>query len=105
MVMICHCRQIDDKKLTQAFQALRDASNAGKIESVRDLEPLLGATDCGGCSRLFERAVQNFNETGDIGIFKRARESESGLCSTARNRDYSAAGIPNLRMPAIDATK
>lgn len=109
MVMICQCRKINDDTLTQAFQTLKEISYGGDIQRVSDLEPLLGDYDCGGCSRIFERAVEHFNQTGDIGIFKRAREKEkalvdSGLCSTAVNRDYSAtSGIPDLLKSAIAA--
>lgn len=110
MVMICQCRGITDKELESAFLAAKArnlATGAGESIAVANTIPDLGDFNCGGCRRLFERAAQNYNETGDIGILKRAREAEavlpqSGLCSTAASRQYAAAGIPNLRKPAIN---
>lgn len=107
MVMICQCRKIDDTALTQAFETLRAMKYGGDIEDASELTPLLGDFDCGGCRRIFARAAENFNESGQIRIFRippTRNNGIEGLCSTAASRDYPAQGIPNLRMPAIDAT-
>lgn len=106
MVMICSCRSITDKDLEAAFKAakVRKASEGinSKI-SVVDTVPDLGEYNCGGCSRIFERAAQNYNETGELGVFKRSRALESGLCNVALNSKYSAVDLPDLKSSPIAA--
>jgi bacterioferritin-associated ferredoxin len=114
MVMICHCRQISDEGLKQAFESHRQATYGKPIEDISELEPLLGKAVCGGCSRIFERAATQFNETGEINIFRRSRKAasfddgnnteSSGLCSFAQTQDYATGAqgdVPDLRRSPI----
>jgi hypothetical protein len=109
MTILCHCREISDTDLKEAFETFRDITYGGKIENFEDLQPLLGDYNCGGCSRIFDRAAQQFNETGEINLFKRSRrareekaKNQSGLCSYAAERKYDAMGIPDLSGSPIE---
>ncbi|MFN3700176.1 MAG: hypothetical protein ACK4VI_01485 [Alphaproteobacteria bacterium] len=112
MVMICHCRQISDEGLKQAFDAHWQATYGKPIEDISELETLLGKAVCGGCSRIFERAAAQFNETGEINIFRRSRDRSSraenkaanGQCAFAQTQDYAAGAqgdVPDLRRSPI----
>lgn len=104
MTILCHCRAISDKDLTEAFEKAREDAGARNL-GLDDLTPHLGDFECGGCSRIFERAAQQFNDTGKIDLFKRSKaksENEGGLCGHARNNKYKSDGVPDLLSPAID---
>lgn len=101
MVMICHCAGVSDKDLESAIEAFRVATYGGLPESRKDLEPLIGDYKEGCCRRIFDRALQQVQETGEFNLFSRSRrkqeEGTSGLCSKAASHDYTSGGVPNLR--------
>ncbi len=103
MVMICHCRGITDTRLKETFDTIR----ANKLEaadvSLDDLVPHLGEFNCGGCKRIFQRAADQYNVSGEANLFKRsATVAPSGLCSKALETTYSVNGIPELRGSPIE---
>lgn len=106
MTILCHCRAISDKDLTQAFEKVRE-DEPERALNLEDLTPHLGDFKCGGCKRIFERAAQQFNDTGEINLFRRSKganksDNENGLCTHARNNKYGSNGVPDLLSPAID---
>ena len=106
MVMICHCRQINDEALQTAFINARDAKSGGEVV-LADIEPQIGDFKCGGCRRIFERAAHQFNKTGEINLFKRVKARERGLCATAASRDYAVRNgePPDLSRSPIEGEK
>ncbi len=107
MTIICQCRQISDTRLKEIFDDFRAANPDSDIDPHQDLKGTIGDYVCGGCSRLFARAAQQFNETGDFNLFPRSNampqeDMQEGLCSTAASRKYAGQGIPDLRKPAIE---
>lgn len=97
MTILCHCRFISDTDLKDAFQDVK-ADHPDQDVTLDDLKPELGDFNCGGCKRIFERATEQFNDTGEINLFKRSRKkaSEAGLCDHAQNHTYKSDGVPDL---------
>lgn len=104
MTIICQCRKITDTDLKDAFDKIRAADPEARIDHKQAVKSALGEYECGGCVSVFKRAAEQYNQTGTIDLFKRHESdgAQSGLCSTAKSRDYLAKGIPDLRKPAIE---
>lgn len=102
-MILCHCRNITDDALKRAFL---DARQEKPDEDVTpdDLVPDFGDFNCGGCRRIFERAAEQFNDSGDFNLFKRRKKNgpQSGLCEHAQNHVYKSDGIPDLTGSPIE---
>lgn len=106
MTIICHCRGITDQSMIEAFKTAKEKAPEKDV-ALEDLVPDLGDFVCGGCSRIFERAAEQFNDGGEINIFSRSRkksqEPQSGLCSKAMSMTYkSGGGVPDLLSSPIE---
>lgn len=101
-MIMCSCRGITDTQLQEAFDRIRENAPDRQV-SAEDGIPDFGDYECGGCRRLFEKAAQNYNETGSVRSSrqKSVDNPESGLCSYAQTQVYSTDGIPDLRNPAF----
>ena len=97
MTIICHCRNLTDENLQKAFEEARDA-NGGDDIRLADTLDTLGKFDCGSCAQIFHKAVQDFNETGEVNVLGR----DNGLCSKASQHKYPVGGVPNLRGDPTD---
>lgn len=107
MTILCQCRQITDEDLKAAFKSAKDRAPEAEV-ALEDLVPDLGEFVCGGCTRIFERAAKQFNDSGEINIFRRSRkqieQSSSGLCAKAMQTEYKSGGVPDLLSSPIEGT-
>lgn len=107
VTIICHCRGISVDSMTEAFKNAKEKA-PDKDVALEDLAPDLGTFVCGGCTRIFERAAEQFNENGEINIFRRSRKSQeqgsNGLCSKAMQTEYTSGGVPDLLSSPIEGT-
>lgn len=92
-VRICQCREITIEDLEKALKSAWDKKGGGDAQvTIEDTVPDLGDYNCGGCSRLFERAAEKFNETGAVSLLARSRAAGHGDGANGGNSVQDAHG-------------